>query len=72
LSNQLFNQSEEIKSLKESVLVLKCRSMKNYLFFTGLNRVQNEDLLRGFLHHELEIKYRIEFGVSFLYVIEEL
>ena len=36
--------------------------MKNYLFFTGLNRVQNEDLLRGFLHHELEINYRLEFG----------
>jgi hypothetical protein len=58
-------ESEEIKSLKESVLDLKCRSMKNNLIFTGLNRVQNEDtedLLRGFLHHELEINYRIEFG----------
>ena len=33
--------------------------------FNGLNRVQNEDtedLLRGFLHHELKINYRIEFG----------
>ena len=58
-------ESEEIKSLKESVLDLKCRSMKNNLIFTELNRVQNEDtedLLRGFLHHELEINYRIEFG----------
>ena len=39
--------------------------MKNNLIFTGLNRVQNEDtedLLRGILHHELEINYRIEFG----------
>ena len=39
--------------------------MKNNLIFTALNRVQNEDtkdLLRGFLHHELEINYRIEFG----------
>ena len=39
--------------------------LKNNLIFTGLNRVQNEDtedLLRGFLHHELEINYRIEFG----------
>ena len=55
-------ESEEIKSLKESVLDLKCRSMKSNLIFTGLNRVQNEDtedLLCGFLHHELEINYRI-------------
>jgi hypothetical protein len=54
-------ESEEIKSLKESVPDLKCCSMKNNLIFTGLNRVQNEDtedLLRGFLHHELEINYR--------------
>ena len=39
--------------------------MKNNLIFTGLNRVQNEDtedLLRGFLHHELEINYRKKFG----------
>jgi hypothetical protein len=58
-------ESEEIKSLKEIVLDLKCRSMKSNLIFTGLNRVQNEDtedLLCGFLHHELEINYRIEFG----------
>jgi hypothetical protein len=55
-------ESEEIKSLKEIVLDLKCRSMKSNLIFTGLNRVQNEDtedLLCGFLHHELEINYRI-------------
>jgi DNA repair exonuclease SbcCD ATPase subunit len=58
-------ESEEIKSLKESVLNLKNRPMKNILILTGLNRVQNEDtddLLRGFLHHEFEINYRIEFG----------
>jgi hypothetical protein len=58
-------ESEEIKSLKESVLNLKCREMKNNLIVTGLNRVQNEDtndLLCGFLHYELEINYRIECG----------
>jgi hypothetical protein len=39
--------------------------MKNILILTGLNRVQNEDtddLMRGILHHEFEINYRIEFG----------
>jgi hypothetical protein len=39
--------------------------MKHNLIFTWLNRVQNkdtEDLLCEFLHHELEINYRIEFG----------
>jgi hypothetical protein len=49
-------ESEEIKSLNESVLDLKCRSMKNNLIFTGLDRVQNEDtedLLRGFLQQSI-------------------
>lgn len=62
---QHVNESEEIASLRECVLDLQCRSMKNNLIFTGLARDRNEDteeLLRYFLHEELGIDYRIEFG----------
>jgi len=58
-------QSDELQTLKEAVLDLKCRSMKNNLIFTGLHRVQNEDteeLLRCFLYNELGVDYKIEFG----------
>ena len=58
-------QSEEIETLKETVLDLKCRSMKNNLIFTGLHRVQNEiteNLLDCFLYNELGIEHKIEFG----------
>lgn len=57
--------SEELQSLKDAVLDLKCRSMKNNLIFTGLHRVRNEDteqLLRCFLYNELGVDYKIEFG----------
>jgi DNA repair ATPase RecN len=56
---------EDIESLKSTVLDLQCRSMKNNLIFTGLHEVSNEyteDLLRDFLHSELGIDYKIEFG----------
>ena len=58
-------EGEEIKTIKAELLDLKCRSMKNNLIFTGLHRVPNEDtekLLRCFLHHELGVNYKIEFG----------
>lgn len=58
-------ESEEIRKLKEAVLDLKCRSMKNNLIFSGLHRVRDEDtesLLRCFLNQELGIEYHIEFG----------
>ena len=62
---QPVTESKEIKALKETVLDLKCRSMKNNLIFNGLHRVQNEDtekLLHGFLYDELGVEYKIEFG----------
>ncbi|VDI28781.1 Hypothetical predicted protein [Mytilus galloprovincialis] len=57
--------SEEVQNLKKSVLDLKCRSMKNNLFFSGLCEVREEnteELLRTFLHREIGIDYQIEFG----------
>lgn len=62
---QPVTESNEIKKLREDILDLKCRSMKNNLIFTGLHRVPNEnteDLLRCFLYNELGIDYKIEFG----------
>ena len=58
-------ESEVIRSLREDVLDLKCRSMKNNLIFTGLYRIRDEDteeLLRSFLYKELGIQYDIQFG----------
>ncbi|CAG2252399.1 unnamed protein product [Mytilus edulis] len=51
--------------MKERVLDLQCRSMKNNLVFTGLYNVRDEnteELLRCFLYNELGIDYKIEFG----------
>ncbi|CAC5368243.1 unnamed protein product [Mytilus coruscus] len=56
---------EEVQNLKKSVLDLKCRSMKNNLIFSGLCEIREEnteELLRTFLHREIGIDYRIEFG----------
>ena len=62
---QPVTEAGEIRKLKEDILDLKCRSMKNNLIFTGLHRVRNENtesLLRCFLENELGIDYHIEFG----------
>jgi len=59
------NCKEFVTDLNETVLDLKCRSMKNNLIFTGLHEVQNENtelLLRQFLEAEIGIDYKIEFG----------
>lgn len=56
------NEREE---MKESLLDLKCRSMKYNLIFTGLREIpyeNTEEMLRGFLREELEIEHWIEFG----------
>ena len=54
------------EELQETVLDLKCRSMKNNLVFTGLwGDGRNENtyaLIREFLSRELQINYPIEFG----------
>ena len=62
---QPVTESNEIRKLKEDMLDLKCRSMKNNLIFTGLHRVHNantENLLRNFLYHELGVEEKLEFG----------
>ncbi|CAC5380625.1 unnamed protein product [Mytilus coruscus] len=54
-----------LENMKEKVLDLQCRSMKNNLVFTGLYNVRDENtekLLRCFLNNELGIDYKIEFG----------
>ena len=59
------NCKEFVTDLNETVIDLKCRSMKNNLIFTGLHEVQNENtelLLRQFLEAEIGIDYKIEFG----------
>ncbi|XP_063436930.1 uncharacterized protein LOC134718363 [Mytilus trossulus] len=59
------NCQDELENLKERVLDLSCRSMKNNLIFTGLYGIRDEnteELLRGFLHTEIGIDYQIEFG----------
>lgn len=57
--------TDEVKELRDTVLDLKCRSMKNNLVFTGLGgETNNEDTerrLRDFIYHELEIESNIEF-----------
>ena len=59
------NCEQSIQSLQDTVLDLKCRSMKNNLIFTGLHEVRDENterLLRVFLQNEIGINYNIEFG----------
>nr|XP_022290305.1 uncharacterized protein LOC111101944 [Crassostrea virginica] len=59
------NDSEQLKELKNTVLDLKCRSMKNNPVFTGLggetNTEDTEGKLRDFIYHELEIEKDLEF-----------
>lgn len=76
LEDQSIEQKEEIKcaisdikaeneDLRNELLDLKCRSMKNNLIFNGLREPINENterLLRQFISTELNIKNRIEFG----------
>lgn len=56
---------DEINRLKDSILDLQCRSMKNNLIFTGISysKFENcEQKLRNFLYEELEIEYPVGFG----------
>ena len=59
------SQSKELEEMRNDILDLKCRSMKNNLIFTGLKYSQNENCeekLRSFLYHELGIEHKIELG----------
>ena len=64
--DSVIKDSGEIANLKEAVLDLKCRSMKNNLVFTGLggetNKEDTERKLRNFIFHELGLEHHIEFG----------
>lgn len=56
---------ETINRLKESVIDLQCRSMKNNLIFTNLEEQVTEDVelkLRQFIYEQLGIGHKIEFG----------
>ena len=56
---------EENSKLKEGLLDVKCRSMKNNLIFTGLSEQEGENcegLLRDFLYYEINIDKDIQFG----------
>lgn len=55
----------EINKLKDSILDLQCRSMKNNLIFKGLAFAKYENCeqkLQNFLYEELDIQHPIEFG----------
>ncbi|CAG2216686.1 unnamed protein product [Mytilus edulis] len=59
------DQSNVIQKMEESLIDLKCRSMKNNLIFSGLQYQKDEHVeekLRNFLQNELKINHRIEFG----------
>lgn len=65
IRSALSDVREENAELKNDILDLKCRSMKNNLIFTGLRESENENtesLLRQFIKTELNIHQRIEFG----------
>ncbi|CAG2211114.1 unnamed protein product [Mytilus edulis] len=56
---------EENDELKDTIIDLQCRSMKNNLIFTGLREPENENtenLIRGFIKDELHIYHKLELG----------
>ena len=56
---------EENDRLKGKLLDMQCRSMKNNLIFNGLLEQPDENCeekLRQFIHNEMKITHRIEFG----------
>ena len=58
----------EREKMKESLLDIKCRSMKYNLVFTGLRETlyeNTEEKLQDFLGQELEFEHWIEFGNVF-------
>ncbi|CAG2250846.1 unnamed protein product [Mytilus edulis] len=56
---------EENYELKDTIIDLQCRSMKNNLIFTGLREPENENtenMIRGFIKDELHIYHKLELG----------
>ncbi|CAG2205782.1 unnamed protein product [Mytilus edulis] len=65
IKSTLSDIREENEELKDTVLDLQCRSMKNNLVFTGLHEIQEEDtedVIRKFMLNELRITHRVELG----------
>lgn len=66
MDSEFEQTKKEQDEMKEAVLDLKCRSMKNNLVFTGLGGESNgenvEDKLRDFIFNELGLEERIEFS----------
>jgi hypothetical protein len=65
LEDELNEFRQERDEMRETIIDLRCRSMKNNLVFTGLTESQHENTaatLRDFLRCELGIEYHIEFG----------
>ena len=66
LKTELESLKEENKRMRDIMVDLRCRSMKNNLIFTGLEGEHpDEDTeykLRRFIYNELRIDHRIDFG----------
>jgi hypothetical protein len=65
LEDELKEFRQERDEMRETIIDLRCRSMKNNLIFTGLTESQHENTeatLREFLRCELGNEYHIEFG----------
>lgn len=64
LEDELKDFRQERDEMRETIIDLRCRSMKNNLIFTGLGESQHENTeatLRELLRCELDIEYHIEF-----------
>jgi hypothetical protein len=65
LEDELNEFTQERDEMRETIIDLRCRSMKSNLIFTGLTESQHANTaatLRDFLRCELGIEYHIEFG----------
>ena len=65
MKNSISDVREEAEELKDEILDLKCRSMKNNLVFTGIyekEHEETEDVVRNFIRNHLHVDTWIEFG----------
>lgn len=65
MKNTISDVREEAEELRDEILDLKCRSMKNNLVFTGIQENEQEDtedILRNFIKKTLRVSIWIEFG----------
>lgn len=65
IKSALCDVKEENDDLRNKIIDLQCRSMKNNLIFTGLRESKNEnteDIIRQFMRDELRITHWVELG----------